>query len=91
MRRTGKLRAEVAPTTLEQAITNYGVMRADDVGPAANFIRACLRLDPEARPTANELLTHRWISGASVCRDYRAAPSLPLKDRDPGIRRVASG
>ena len=67
----GKLRVEIDPITLEKAIANYNVLRPDDVGPAADFIRACLHLDPALRPTAAELAEHPWILGGLMCADYR--------------------
>jgi hypothetical protein len=62
---------EIGPITLEQAITNYNVLRPDDAGPAVDFIRACLHLGPALRPTAEELLQHPWIMGGMMCADYR--------------------
>jgi serine/threonine protein kinase len=68
----GELRATVSSTTLEDAIARYNVLDADDARNAADFIRACLHLDPEQRPSAVELMAHRWVSGADMLVDYRS-------------------
>ena len=68
---SGKLRVKVDTISLEQAIANYKVLRPDDIGPAAEFIRACLHLDPALRPTSAELGLHPWIQGGAMCADYR--------------------
>jgi serine/threonine-protein kinase SRPK3 len=42
----------------------------DHSKPAAEFIAACLHLDPEQRPSASELVQHSWLKGAGWCSDY---------------------
>lgn len=34
--------------------------------PMMDFICACMRIDPEARPTADDLLRHPWFEGMNV-------------------------
>jgi len=54
---------ELSPMTLEQAMINYGLPEGD-AAPAAAFIRTCLRLNPEQRSTAKDLLNHSWLNRA---------------------------
>ena len=58
---------ELIPVPLEQAISVYNVVPEDEVEPVADFIRACLRLDPLQRPSARELEEHPWLSKAFSC------------------------
>ena len=51
---------------LEQAMANYGLPEAE-VLPAASFMLACLRLDPNERATARDLGLHAWLESAFVC------------------------
>lgn len=77
------------PLTLEEMIAHHNVLRTDDVKPAANFIRTCLQLEPNKRPSATDLLNHRWLDGASVCRDYRPAilpQSMNVMRQDSGMK-----
>ena len=50
------------------------MLDASDVRNAAEFIRACLHLDPEQRPSAAALMAHQWVSGAYMLVDYRPVP-----------------
>jgi serine/threonine-protein kinase SRPK3 len=54
------------PTSLEQAMLNYGLPEAE-VTPAAGFIRACLRLNPQERSSAKDLMAHPWLENAYTC------------------------
>jgi serine/threonine protein kinase len=56
---------------ITSAISNYSALAADDVAPAAEFIAACLSLDPSSRPSASDLMHHSWVKDADWCRDYR--------------------
>ena len=47
---------------LENVLSQFGTMRAADVGPAAAFIRKCLEVDPEKRLTAEALLKDVWLA-----------------------------
>ena len=52
---------------MDEAISVYEKVPESEVGPAAEFIRACLRLDPLQRPSARELEQHAWLKGAFTC------------------------
>jgi serine/threonine-protein kinase SRPK3 len=41
----------------------YGLPEAEVI-PAANFIRACLHLNPEERSPASDLELHPWLETA---------------------------
>lgn len=60
----GKLHriSELFPVTIEDALRNYKVLTEEEIQPAADFIRACVRLDPSERLTAEEMLQHPWLS-----------------------------
>ena len=59
---------------IKSAISNYNALAADDITPAAEFIAACLSLDPSSRPSASDLMRHPWVKDADWCRDYRRPP-----------------
>jgi serine/threonine-protein kinase SRPK3 len=61
----------MASVGLEQALINYKVLHPDDVAPAAQFIRSCLRLDPAQRLTAEQLAADDWLMMAEGCLNYR--------------------
>lgn len=44
-----------------------GSLSRNEAEQAAVFIRDCLRLDPNRRPTADECLRHNWLSAANAC------------------------
>ena len=52
------------PVSIEEALSNYGV---EDIGPTAQFIRDCLRFDPDERPSIKEIQSHTWLHFAWVC------------------------
>jgi serine/threonine-protein kinase SRPK3 len=56
---------ELTPRSIDECLGFYGhlVDRAD-IAPAAAFIRRCLTIDPDARPTALELLDDEWLRNA---------------------------
>ncbi|KAJ7209761.1 kinase-like domain-containing protein, partial [Mycena pura] len=60
---------KLIPTSLETAMANYSIpgLSEDEIGNAADFIRACLRLDYKERATAKELLNHPFLSNAFKC------------------------
>jgi len=58
--------SRLLPVTFEEAITNYGIPEAE-ITVAAAFIRACLRLNPEDRSSADDLETHVWLENAFTC------------------------
>lgn len=52
---------DLLPVQIEDAIRNYKLVPEADIGPAADFIRACLKLDPEERLSAEKLREHPWL------------------------------
>jgi serine/threonine protein kinase len=62
---------QLVPVGVEATLKDVSDLADCDINPAAEFIRGCLRLDPDDRPTAAQLLEHPWMKGAEVCRDYR--------------------
>lgn len=73
MLRTGNLLKiqQLVAVGIEATLKDVSDLADNDIYPAAEFIRACLRLDPDDRLTAAQLLDHSWMRGAEVCRDYR--------------------
>ncbi|KDR77477.1 hypothetical protein GALMADRAFT_65792 [Galerina marginata CBS 339.88] len=57
---------QLLPVPLETAMVNYGLPEAEVI-PAANFIRACLHLNPEERSSASDLEAHPWLETAYMC------------------------
>ena len=47
---------------VEDALRNYRVLPEEQIVPAAKFIRKCIALDPQHRPTAEALLADEWFS-----------------------------
>jgi serine/threonine-protein kinase SRPK3 len=62
---------QLVPVGIEATLKDVSDLADCDINPAAEFIRACLRLDPDDRPTAAQLLEHPWMKGAEVCQNYR--------------------
>ncbi|KAH0835718.1 kinase-like protein [Lanmaoa asiatica] len=60
-------REDLYPSSIEQALRNYEILPEDEVQSAAEFIRACIHLDPGARPSARELQLHPWLKDAFAC------------------------
>lgn len=56
---------------IHQAIINHVILLPEDYKPAAEFIAACLHLDPSQRPLARDLVRHPWLIGADWYQDYR--------------------
>ena len=54
---------ELTPVSIEQAISNYNIagLEAEDIMKVSDFIRACLQLDHEQRPSAAKLLEHSFL------------------------------
>lgn len=60
---------DLVPMTIEQAFTNYKIegLSEEDMKDGADFVRCCLELDHEKRPTARTLLDHRFMRKAFGC------------------------
>lgn len=54
------------PTSLEQAMLNYGLPEAE-VTPAAKLICACLHLNLQEHSSAKDLIVHPWLENAYMC------------------------
>ena len=54
----------MSPSSLEEAMMNYGLPEAEVAAAAARFIRACLHLNPQERTSANDLMAHPWLENA---------------------------
>lgn len=65
---TGKLLRidQMFPSSFERAMLNYGLPEAE-VAAAARFIRDCLRLNPQERASAKDLIAHPWLENAYMC------------------------
>ena len=48
--------------SIEQALRHYNILPEEEIGPAARFIRKCIRLDPQNRPSAEQLVRDDWFS-----------------------------
>ncbi|KAJ7321901.1 Pkinase-domain-containing protein [Mycena albidolilacea] len=53
---------------------------------ARDFVRACLTIDPERRPTAAECLDHKWL--ASNTSHFVSTPSGSPTDLLPHVKKV---
>ncbi|KAJ3575766.1 hypothetical protein NP233_g887 [Leucocoprinus birnbaumii] len=57
-----------APKTLEEHLEMYRwrtTSGEQSVGEAGDLMRRCLKLDPSARPSVQEILQHPWLKDAS--------------------------
>jgi serine/threonine-protein kinase SRPK3 len=52
--------------SLKGAMINYGLPEPEATSAAA-FISVCLRLDPEERSSASDVLDHPWLEMAYMC------------------------
>lgn len=57
---------QLFPLSLEQAMMNDGLPKIEAT-PAAEFIRACLHLNPNERSSATDLVAHPWLKKAFMC------------------------
>jgi serine/threonine protein kinase len=65
------------PTPIETILQRHSTFLLEkDLKPAADFIRACTRIDPEERPTADTLCGHEWMRGAVTCEGWRDVKAL---------------
>ena len=53
--------SELFDVPVEEALANYKILDPDEIQPAAQFIRKCIRLNPEHRPSACDLLSDDWL------------------------------
>jgi serine/threonine protein kinase len=49
--------------SLKSRIDDLKVVTEEEAAATASFVERCLRLNPEHRPTAAELLTDSWFDG----------------------------
>ncbi|KAF5336508.1 hypothetical protein D9611_006586 [Ephemerocybe angulata] len=59
-----KGREELSPTSLEARLSARGFIPEGEVKPAADFIRKCLRVNTDDRPTAGDICGDEWLYGA---------------------------
>jgi serine/threonine-protein kinase SRPK3 len=57
---------QLLPVPLEKTIMDYGLPEAEVI-PAANFLCACLHLNPEERSFTSDLEAHTWLETAYMC------------------------
>ncbi|KAJ8590602.1 hypothetical protein M405DRAFT_932698 [Rhizopogon salebrosus TDB-379] len=57
---------QLFPISLKGAMINYGLPEPEATSAAA-FISVCLRLDPEERSSASDILDHSWLEMAYMC------------------------
>ncbi|KAF9514809.1 hypothetical protein BS47DRAFT_1328588 [Hydnum rufescens UP504] len=68
---------DLTPTPIESILQQYSaLLLEEDLKPAADFIRACIRIDPEERPPAETLVGHEWMRGALTCVGWRDVNAL---------------
>jgi len=60
---------ELITFSLKDAMKNYKIpnLSEDEIKAAAEFIRACLKLDYVDRATAKDLQKHRFLADAFTC------------------------
>ncbi|PPQ84500.1 hypothetical protein CVT24_006694 [Panaeolus cyanescens] len=60
---------DLIPVKIEKAMRNYNIpgLSQEDITESADFIRSCLHLDHEKRPTADELVKHSFLMKAFHC------------------------
>lgn len=59
--------ANIEPVSLASALQNYAVLSHGQFDLCVDFLSRCLRLDPNERATAKELLNHEYLKGAGCC------------------------
>jgi serine/threonine protein kinase len=52
-------------TSIEEGLSD--ALHKDEVAPAAEFIKGCLRLDPQKRFSAEKCMRHEWLNMANAC------------------------
>lgn len=58
-----KGRPRIKKTSLrERLTTSYSDISSDDAGGISDVVRACIKWDPHTRPSAEELLSHKFIN-----------------------------
>jgi serine/threonine-protein kinase SRPK3 len=51
------------PRSIDECLRYYRFVDEAQIAPAATFIRRCLTIDPNVRPSALELLDDEWLRG----------------------------
>jgi serine/threonine-protein kinase SRPK3 len=49
------------PRSIDEFLRYYHLVDEEQIAPAATFIRRCLTIDPDVRPSALELLNDEWL------------------------------
>ena len=52
---------ELFPRSIDECLRYYRLVDETQIAPAATFIRRCLTIDPNVRPSALELLNDGWL------------------------------
>ena len=58
---------ELYLSSIEDALRSHQILPEDQIELAADFVRACVHLDPMARPSAHDLQCHDWLKDAFSC------------------------
>ncbi|KAF9502865.1 hypothetical protein BS47DRAFT_1374523 [Hydnum rufescens UP504] len=67
----------LTPTPIESILQQYSaLLLEEDLKPAADFICACTRINPEERPPVETLVCHEWMRGAMACDGWRDVNAL---------------
>lgn len=62
------------PKNLEDMLSQSPFLSPKDIPRVASFIRACCKLDPSQRPSADDLTVHAWLMDAYTPGDEWDGP-----------------